>query len=238
MPGIADPLRGAGPVAGSLAAVPDSLAALSAQQCGVMSRRQLLHAGFANEHVRAAIRSRKWQAFGRRVVVLHNAGLTGPQREWVAVLMPGKPTALAGITAAMSYGLKGFSAEHVHIVLSVHHRTHVPDWVCVHQSRRFGPADVDPIARPPRVHKSRAVIDAATWSPSALRAAAIVRSAVRQHVATSGDLLAELRRAGRIRHAALLRDVLGELARSEVAGAGKPAGLADVPAARRPGAHR
>jgi hypothetical protein len=169
--------------------------------------------------------------------VLHNAGLTGPEREWVAVLMPGKPTALAGITAAMSYGLRGFSAEHVHIVLSVHHRTHVPDWVCVHQSRRFGPADVDPIARPARVHVSRAVVDAAAWSPSARRAAAIVRGAVRQHLATSGDLLAELRRAGRIRHVALLRDLLGDLDRAGI-DAGRPARLPSVPAAGPPGADR
>jgi hypothetical protein len=84
----------------SLVAVPDSLADLSELQSGVLLRSQLLTAGFTRDHVRVAVRSGKWQAFGRRVVVLHNAELTARQREWVAVLLPDKPAALAGICSA------------------------------------------------------------------------------------------------------------------------------------------
>ena len=178
----------------------------------MLQRRQLLAAGFTDDHVRAAVRARRWQVIGRQVVVLHNAELTRRQREWVAVLMPGKPTALAGLSAASACGLKGFADDQVHIVLSHYHRTRLPAWVRVHESRRFRAADVVTVVSPPRVRAARAVVDAAAWSRSPRRAAAIVCAAVQQRITAVDALAVELHRAGRIRHVAVLRDLLGDIA--------------------------
>lgn len=196
----------------SLLALPDGLVDRAQRQSGVLQRCQLLAAGFSDDHIRAAVRARRWQVIGRQVVVLHNAGLTQRQREWVGVLMPGKPTALAGLSAASACGLKGFADDQVHIVLDHYLRAGMPAWVRVHESRRFRAADVVTVAAPPRVRAARAIIDAAAWSRRPRRAAAIVCAAVQQRVTTVDALAVELRRAGRIRHAALLRDLLGDIA--------------------------
>src|SRR5438445_3531316 len=90
-----------------LLAVPPEAAGLVARQAGVLSRTQLGILGFTPSQVRWAVRDGRWQIFGRRVVVLSNGPLTREQREWVAVLMLGKPTALAGLSAATAAGLRG-----------------------------------------------------------------------------------------------------------------------------------
>ena len=73
-----------------MALVPAGLAARAGVQSGVLTRDQLLAAGFSKEHVRAGVAARRWQAIGRRVVVLHNGELSEEQQRWVAVLLPGK----------------------------------------------------------------------------------------------------------------------------------------------------
>jgi hypothetical protein len=172
----------------------------------------LLAAGFTEDHIRTAVLAKRWQVFGRQVVVLHNAELTRRQREWVAVLMPGKPTALAGLSAAIACGLRGFADDQVHIVLDHYYRARLPAWVRVHESRRFRVADIVAVASPPRVRPARAIVDAAAWSRSPRRAAAIACAAVQQRITTIDALAVELHRAGRVRHGALLRDLLGDIA--------------------------
>lgn len=180
-------------------------------QAGVASRAQLTALGLTPSHVRWAVSDGRWQLFGRYVVVLGNAPLTAEQREWVAVLMPGKPAPLAGPSAAAAAGLRGFESEQVHVV--VHHSTHVgaPAWVKIHESRRFSPADVAPATRPPRTRASRAVVDAATWSDRPRRACAILCAAVQQRIVTVAQLETELRAAGHIRHVAVMREIVGDI---------------------------
>jgi hypothetical protein len=62
------------------------------------------------------------------------------------------------------------------------------------------------------VRAARAIVDAAAWSRSPRRAGAIACAAVQQRITTVGALAAELRRAGRVRPAGLLRDLLGDIA--------------------------
>jgi len=149
-------------VGARLVAVPDRVAELAGIQHGVLSRDQLWAAGFGKAHVRAAVQARRWQAFGRRVVVLHNATLSAPQREWVAVLLAGKPVALAGLTAAAAAGLTGFGSDRVHVLVAGDSNASWPSWVQVHNSNRFAPRDVQANTSPPRTRTARAVVDAAS----------------------------------------------------------------------------
>jgi hypothetical protein len=153
-----------------LVAMPDHVAELANGQHGVLSRDQLTAAGFGKDHVRAAVRARRWQTFGRRVVVLHNATLSARQREWVAVLLAGEPAALAGLTAATVAGLTGFTTDRVHVVVASDSNAAWPPWVQVHNSHRFAPRDIQANASPPRTRIARAVVDAASWSANACRA--------------------------------------------------------------------
>lgn len=199
------------PTGCDLLAAPPPLADVVDRQEGVLTRRQLAAAGFPDRRVRTALDARRWRTFGRTVVVLHNGTLTPRQREWVAVLLPDKAAALAGLSAATAAGLRGFEPDQVHIVVGHDTQVSAPRWVKLHESRRFGVADINPVAAPPRTRAARAVIDAATWSWPPRRACAILCAAVQQRVVPADRLLTELRRAGRIRHVRIMRDILGDI---------------------------
>ncbi len=192
-------------------AVPGPLALLAAAQSAVATRTQLSAVDISRDRLRAHLDARRWQAFGRNVVVLHNAALSDDQRRWVAVLLPDKPAALAGLSAATAGGLTGFDPEQVHVL--VPHDTHaaVPAWVKLHESRRFSESDIVRTIGPPRTRMSRSVIDAATWSRWPRRACAILCAAVQQRLTNADLLLAELHRAGPVRHVAIMRDILGDI---------------------------
>jgi hypothetical protein len=200
------------PCGADLVAVPRFLAELASARGGVLTRRQLASAGVTEAQVRSAVAAKRWRGFGRGVIALQNAPLTHLQREWVAVLLPDKAAALAGLSAAAAAGLRGFEPDRVHILVAHDTQTGLPAWVKVHESRRFSPADMAPGSNPPRVRTPRAVIDAATWSKAPRRACAILCAAVQQRLVTAQQLETELRRAGRVRHVAMMREILGDIA--------------------------
>jgi hypothetical protein len=195
-----------------LVAVSDALVALATRQCGTVTRRQLANIGVRPAQLKAAVAARRWQTFGRTVVALHNAPLSGPQRAWVAVLLLGKPAALAGLSAAAAGGLRGFEPEQIHVVVPHDTHTRLPAWVKVHESRRFSARDIRRASTPPRTPIPRAIVDAATWSGAARHACAILCAAVQQRLTTAGGLQAELALAGSIRHVRIMRDILGDIA--------------------------
>ena len=224
--------RACQPSGTDLLAVTGSVADLVGRQCGVATRAQLRAAGVTDGQIRAAIAARRWQAFGRTTVVMHNAALTERQREWVAVLLVPKPAALAGLTGACLAGLSGFTDDRVHVL--VEHATHtgLPSWIAIHESRRFSPSDIVAL-QPPRTAPARCVVDAATWSRSARRACAILCAAVQQRITTSNRLAAALTVAGSVRHVQVMRAVLGDisggghtLAEIDLAPLARAAGLA------------
>lgn len=219
------------PLGTDLVAVPRRLADLANDQSGIVTRRQLDEAGITEAHVRAAVAARRWRVFGRNVVALQNAPLTQRQREWVAVLLPDKATALAGLSAAAAAGLSGFEPDRVHIVVPHDTQTRVPVWVKLHESRRFGPDDIASGSAPPRTGTPRAVIDSATWTQYPRRACAILCAAVQQRLVTAGELEIELAAAGHVRHVAIMRSILGD-----IGGGGHTLGEIDLaPLARRAG---
>ena len=177
----------------------------------MLTRRQLQACGFRPAQIQAAVDAGRWQAFGRRVVALHNGALSAAQRNWVAVLLPDKPAALAALSALAAAGLTGFEPDAVHVV--VPHDTHVgaPVWVKLHESRRFVASDIRAGSRPPRTSASRGAVDAASWSASPRRACAILCAVVQQRLVTAAAIDAQLRRAGRIRHVRIMRDILGDI---------------------------
>ncbi|WP_375480850.1 DUF559 domain-containing protein [uncultured Jatrophihabitans sp.] len=195
----------------ALVAVPDSLAELAAAQHGVLCRAQLRSAGLTRHHVEAAVRAQRWQTFGRNVVVLHNAPLSAEQRLWVAVLLPSKPAALAGLSAATAAGLRGFEPDEVHIVVARNTVVAAPRWVRVHESRRFRASDVSTVWTLPSTGLARGAIDGAAWSRFPRRACAILCATVQQRLTTTDFLAEQLRAAGSVRHVAIMRDILGDI---------------------------
>jgi hypothetical protein len=195
-----------------LLAAPAELGELVERQLGVATRRQLAQAGLTAHDIDTAARGRRWRTFGRFVVVMQNAPLTLPQREWVGVLLPGKPAALAGLSAAGVAGLRGFEDERVHVVVRHATEIRVPAWMKLHESRRFTEDDINRSATIPRTRAARSLVDGAAWSRYPRRACAILCAGVQQRLVTPEQLTAELGAAGRVRHVAIMRDILGDIA--------------------------
>lgn len=213
-------------------AVGADLAELAERQHGVVTRDQLRQHGCSKSQTDAAVSARRWRAYGRHVVVLDNAPLTHAQRLWVAVLLPAKPCALAGASAATLAGLRGFEPKRVQII--VRHATHVraPAWLKLHESRRFSVADIGRIQGLPCTGVARSIVDAATWSTYPRRACVFLCAGVQQRLTTATALADQLRAAGAIRHAAIMRDIVGDigggghtLAEIELAPLARKAGL-------------
>jgi hypothetical protein len=151
--------------------------------------------------------------------------------------MPGKPAALAGLSAAAACGLRGFESDEVHVL--VRHATHtaMPSWVKIHESRRFTPNDINTRSSPPSTRTARSVIDGATWSRYPRRACAILCAAVQQRLTTVDRLAEELAAAGAVRHVHIMRAILDDIAGgghtlAEI-GLGRLAAKAGLPPPRR-----
>lgn len=148
------------------------------------------------------------------VIVMHNGPLTPRQREAVAVLAGGRLCALAARSAAEAGGLAGWPAPCIEVVVT--RGTSYPRipgiHVKVHESRRFRADDVVPVW-PPRVSIERALVDGAAWSRRPRTACGLVAAGVQQRLTTADRIMAELAKAGQIRHrhviAAALCDIGG-----------------------------
>lgn len=201
-------------VAGARAALSESLLRVADDLSGVVTRHHLLLAGLSADQVLAQIESGRWRQVNEAVVVLHNGPLRPEQRELAAVFSAPGPVALAGLTAAAKWGLKGFETDAVHVVVPRGSRLlELPGIdVVVHESRRFDAGDVRFLGHPPRVAAARALVDAAAWSASDRRAARIVVAGVQQRLVTVSLLASELDGVGRVRHCRMLRLLLNDLA--------------------------
>jgi hypothetical protein len=187
-----------------------SLAELLDLQDGVATRRQLQEYGYDESAVRAQLEARRWQGWGRSVVVLHNGPLTTGQRWWVAVLAQ-RRGALAGPTAATSYGVKGFDDGFVHVLIPYGARPHTMPGVRVHVTRRFGPETVNRGRILPTVRIERALVDAASWMANERKACAVLAAGVQQRVTTAERLRGELASADHGRYHRLLTRILGDI---------------------------
>ncbi|MEU2662575.1 hypothetical protein [Micromonospora sp. NPDC007220] len=118
------------------------------------------------------MRSGRWRAICRGVVLMGNGRLTRDQQLWVAVLATGPGAVLAGPTAAAEAGVRGLRREPLHVLVPAHRRAgrtvlgRLPidmPAVVVHRASKLPPAHLQ-LARPPRTTTARALVDAAAPS--------------------------------------------------------------------------
>lgn len=188
------------------------LLALADVQHGVLRRAQLLHGGITAAQLQRSVAVGRWQEIAG-VFVLHNTLLTPAQQQAVATSVGVEVCALAARTAAASYGLRGWPAPCVEVVVRRGATfPALPFPVRVHESRRFDTADIAP-GWPPRVSIDRALIDAAAWTRAQRPACGLLAAGVQQRLTTAERLTQALGDAGQVRHrrilAAALRDIGG-----------------------------
>ncbi len=191
------------------------LSALARTQDNIVSRAQLSALGWHRHTVTRRVRAGQWQTVGPRVVALVTGTLTRRQQFWVAVLHSGPVSALAGVTAAESLGLRGFSSTIMHTVVPHGHGARSldsgPVRVAVRQSRYVSEQVVLPGRLPRRVRLPYAVVDAASRMPGETAARLIVISSVQQRLVVPADLRGVLDGRQRIRRQSLIRESIDDV---------------------------
>lgn len=177
------------------------VAALAADQEGVLGRRQLYATGFTRWQLQARLRGRRWQRTGRQTVCVTTGPLTERASRWVAVLETGPRAALDGVSALQAGGVKGLTDTAVHVIVPKSSTPLKPRGVVVHESRRFREAELltNGIRR---VCPAVAAVHAALWAVSDRQAALFLVMPVQQRIVTAEQLreaLSAVRRAPRRR---------------------------------------
>jgi hypothetical protein len=188
-------------------------APLADRQAGMLARRQLLHLGYNCDYVRTQLRAGRWKSHGPTVISTVTGELTSEQRRWLAVLHADHGALIGGLTAAAVHGLAHWNREDItvlvppHIVLRTVTGIH---WVRTRRSLRVLR---DPASSLPTARLEPAILIFGAAERSARTAIGVMAAAVQQSLTTPGtllrwiDLLAPLRRAGRLRDA--LADMTG-----------------------------
>ena len=157
------------------------------EQDGVVTRRQLLDAGFDSDRVRNEVAARRWRVVSG-VIVQHNGPLTRRQRLWLAVLAHATPAALTGRTALREAGLQQWDDSVIHVVIPQAGHARKMVGVRAIRSRTFSTNSVLRVVSPPRVGIARALVDAIADEANARVASGLAVAVVQQRLATPESL--------------------------------------------------
>lgn len=193
------------------------LVRLLEQQAHVFSRAQVLEHGGSDNDIARMLRRREWSQVHPGVYVDHTGPLTREQHEWAAVLYCA-PAALTGRSALRKYGVRvgregdrPAGPEIVHVAVARHRRVESRPGIEPVRLSRFE-EDVLENLSPPRVRLEHVVLDVASTAREESAAVAVLCDAVQSRRTSVGRLLAALEVRPRLRHRALLRRILDDVA--------------------------
>lgn len=181
------------------------LEALAEQQCGVVSRTQLLSVGLPSEYGSNRVAARRWRAVLDGVYLTHTGAVGFRERCWAAVLHCGPGAALARSTAAHLHGIVPSPPSVISVVVPHGRRVVAPPWIEVVRQRR-------PLAwggHPARTPVEVTALDLCDLTDDVDRVVGLVTAAARVQHGTA-HLRRELGRRRTVRHRAILRDLLAE----------------------------
>lgn len=188
---------------------------LAAAQCGVLTRAQLLEAGWSRDDIDTARRFAGWTGLGGGVFAVHRGPLPPPARAWAAVLRCGPEAALAGSSALSAWGVTVAAEPRWHVAVSHDRHPRVPDAICLHRVDDHD-ARVHPTAQPPRHRVEPALLDAVAEARTPMQVVGLAIPVIAARLTTPDRLDAELARRSRLRNRSLLAGVLAD-ARTGVA---------------------
>jgi Protein of unknown function (DUF559) len=170
----------------------DPLAALIDSQHGVVAGWQARR--FLSEKaIRHRVTSGRWRRVRRGLFLVYGGPINLRQRQWIAVLAAGPSTGdsraacLGGLSALQVHGLRGISADRVHLIVPARREVTPPAGVLVHRMRLIE-EDRHPWSRPPTTTLARAVVDAAAWARSDDEARLIVAASIQQRLVTVAEI--------------------------------------------------
>lgn len=203
------------------------VAALAADQGGVISLRQAYAIGVTRAQVRADVRALRWRRVGRQCLAVHTGELGQEGQLWSAVLDAGPRACLDGASSLVAAGLKNFSTDSIRVSLPRGAKVVRSAQVDVRQTRRLRPDDLVGTGVP-RTRNEVAAIRAALWARSDREAELVLTMAVQQKLTTPVDLAGALLLVRRDRRRMLVNETV-----LEISGGAQSLGEIDVARACR-----
>ncbi|NHC15474.1 PDDEXK family nuclease [Motilibacter deserti] len=163
--------------------------------------------------VRWRVARGRWQHPARGVLVAHSGPLTTRQERWVDVLSAGRSAVLAGLTAAVEGGLRGYDDDR-RWVLVPHglKRSSTRPGLMVRSSTLLAAEHVQPGASPPRTRIARSLVDSATWGPSDTFARSVLHAGAQQRLVRASDLALVVAARKNTRRRALVAGTIADVA--------------------------
>lgn len=180
---------------------------IAAGQAGVVSRQQLLTAGWSHDMIRHQLAARRWRSIERGAYLTYTGEPTVHSWWWVAHLLAGQRSSLFGWSALQAWGVRppslpvligvpwrsGFHAEH--------------EQIRVIRSRLTRPARI-PTSSPPAAELTYATLDATQSLRRGSDVAALVTEVCRSTAATPGKFTYAMTTYKRLKHRKLLLEVV------------------------------
>jgi hypothetical protein len=189
----------------------EGIQAVIRSQARIVSRVQLLAAGWPSDRVRQQTRNRRWQTVHPGVYSTHTGPIGYDERLVAALLYAGPESAWSHYTAAEQLGLlKPDPTLPVHVVVPHHRQVHRRPGLVIHRDAQWA----DRLARtaPPRRAPAEAVLDIVGISRTLDQAAAVIAEACQSGRVHPLDIAAALTTRGRLRHGRSLRPILTDVA--------------------------
>ncbi|MGH3124326.1 MAG: hypothetical protein ACRDND_25355 [Streptosporangiaceae bacterium] len=135
------------------------------QQCGVVSRAQVLSSGMTRKQIEGRLRGGRWQRLYPGVYATFSGDPGRASILWAAVLRVGDKAVLSHYTAAELAGLIGTPSATIHVTVPSGQGVSPIPGVTLHYSRRVAQAR-HPVRTPPQTRVEETVLDLASVSAS------------------------------------------------------------------------
>ncbi|MEV0286365.1 hypothetical protein AB0H36_19830 [Kribbella sp. NPDC050820] len=187
------------------------LHALIHDQGRIVSRAQLLTAGWTAARIRRPLRSRRWQTVHPGVYATHTGPIGYDERLLAALLYAGPDAAWSHYTAAEQLGLIAPDRNRpIHLTIPERRRVVARPELVIHRDAHWA----DRLSRvvPPRRTPAHAVLDIVGVTPSLEQSAALIAEACQSGRVSTVDILQALADRPRLRHRGSLRPIIADVA--------------------------
>lgn len=191
---------------------PLALEGLLREQAGVVSRRQVLAAGFDDSFIRRRLRRREWARVHTGVFVDHTGPLEWWSRAWAAVLFYW-PAALSHVSALTAHDLRTREPPGgpIHVAVDQSRRVRKIPGVELHRVTDLS-AVLQPNRRPARIRLEHSLLDVASAAGRNAAAIAMLADACQCRRTTPARLVAVLETRLNLPRRSFLLEVLGDVA--------------------------
>jgi hypothetical protein len=181
------------------------------RQAGVVHRRQALEHGWTRDRIRNQVRRGAWRVVHPGVYATHNGPLSFTSRVWAALLHAGPPAVASHRTAGRLQGILDDDPALIQISVPNGHRVTTQPGLRVHHPRAWADRH-QPAASLPQTRVEDTVLDLIDAARNADEVVQWVLRACQRHLTTPARLRTAAARRRRLRHRALLRELLPEAA--------------------------